>query len=329
MKMKITSAIAAAGALLVLPGAALGATPFGSPLTEIPSSGGNANATQCGNPPEASPCTRVLTALNSGGDFPVTAPMSGVVTRFRIRSDSPDLVTFRLARISEANGNTALGVGAGTGPTVTLAGSQQVEEFPARVLVQQGDHVALDASDTSAVHGSSGNTKMYQYAPPLADGQAPSGSTGAEDEELLVQAVIEADADGDGFGDETQDGCPGNRRATGECPVPDRKKPRITRLKLTPNLFVTGSRIRYRLSEDAKVTFKVKRCVRPVGTRCAQWKALRGKLVQKGKKGRNSKRLRKLRGQMLSPSRYKLVAVAVDAAGNRSAKKAKRFRVVL
>jgi hypothetical protein len=327
--MKITSVIAAAGALLALPGAALGATPFGSPLTENPSGGGNPNVTQCGTPPQASPCTRVLVALNSGADFPITAPMNGVVTKFRIKAASPDMVTFRLARLSEANGNTALGVGAGSGPTVKLGGTGQIEEFPARMNVQQGDHVALDAVETSAVFGSSGNTKMYEYAPPLADGQAPRGSTGNENEELLVQAVIEADADGDGFGDETQDGCPGSRRATGECPVPDRKKPRITRLKLTPNLFVTGSRIRYRLSENAKVTFKVKRCARPVGTRCAQWKALPGKLVQKGKAGRNSMRLRKLRGQRLSPSRYKLVAVAVDAAGNRSAKKAKRFRVVL
>ena len=39
MKRKITSAIAAAGALLALPGTAVGANPFGSPLTEDPSGG--------------------------------------------------------------------------------------------------------------------------------------------------------------------------------------------------------------------------------------------------------------------------------------------------
>jgi hypothetical protein len=36
---------------------------------------------------------------------------------------------------------------------------------------------------------------------------------------INAAAAVEPDADGDGYGDETQDGCPGNGAATGTCPV--------------------------------------------------------------------------------------------------------------
>ncbi len=36
-----------------------------------------------------------------------------------------------------------------------------------------------------------------------------------------VEAVLEADADKDGFGDETQDQCPSDATTQGPCPVPD------------------------------------------------------------------------------------------------------------
>ncbi len=36
---------------------------------------------------------------------------------------------------------------------------------------------------------------------------------------MNASAVVEPDADGDGFGDETQDGCLGNAAVQGACPV--------------------------------------------------------------------------------------------------------------
>jgi len=323
-------AVTGAAGLCALPAAADAATPFGSPLTEDPSGGNNANVTQCGSPPLPVPCTRVLTALNSGpATFPVTAPMNGVITKFRIKSGTPDLVTFRTARLSQITGQSALGIAAGTGPSVTLAGTGQIEEYPARVAVQAGDHVALDAISTNAQFGSNGSTKQYQFVPPLVSGQGPRGSTDNEDEELLVQAVLEPDADGDGFGDETQDGCPGNGSATGACPVPDTTKPVISRLRLRQSLFVLGTRVTYTLSEDARVTFRVQKCARPVGKRCALWRTLKGRIVRDGKAGRNRLRLRaRIGGRELAEGRYRLVARAVDPAGNKSARKRKRFRIV-
>jgi hypothetical protein len=42
--------------------------------------------------------------------------------------------------------------------------------------------------------------------------------------QIDVSAVLEADADHDGFGDETQDQCPTNGTTQGPCPVAPKKK---------------------------------------------------------------------------------------------------------
>jgi len=92
---------------------------------------------------------------------------------------------------------------------------------------------------------------------------------------------------------------------------------------------VLGTRVTYTLSEDARVTFRVQKCARPVGKRCALWRTLKGRIVRDGKAGRNRLRLRaRIGGRELAEGRYRLVARAVDPAGNKSARKRKRFRIV-
>ncbi|HLM09665.1 MAG TPA: hypothetical protein VK307_08135 [Thermoleophilaceae bacterium] len=191
-----------------------------------------------------------------------------------------------------------------------------IREFGARVPVKKGNHLALDGTNVWATVNNSGDKYTYVYSPPLTAGQGPRGSIDTAGE-LLVQAVMEPDADGDGFGDETQDGCPGNASATGACPVRDRTKPLMSRLRLRDSLFVRGTRVSYKLSEDARVSFRVQKCARPVGKRCALWRTLKRGIVKNGKAGRNSLRLRaRLAGRELADGRYKLVPRAVDPAGN-------------
>ena len=74
--------------------------------------------------------------------------------------------------------------------------------------------------------------------------------------------------------------------------------------------------IRYRLSEPALVTFRVQRRVRRAGR--VRYRTLRGSLRRQGRAGQNSVRIsRRFAGQRLARGRYRLVAVARDAAGNR------------
>jgi hypothetical protein len=105
-----------------------------------------------------------------------------------------------------------------------------------------------------------------------------------------------------------------------------------------------GTTVRYRLSEAATVTFTVERqsagrrsgrgCVKPNRTnrrarRCTRYVKVRGSFTHAGRAGANSfKFTGRLRGRKLSPARYRLVAVARDAAGNVSAARRSNFRIV-
>ena len=82
--------------------------------------------------------------------------------------------------------------------------------------MKKGDHLAIDGTNVNATYNSSGDKFSYLFAPPLVDGQGARGSTSVTGE-LLVQAVIEPDADHDGFGDETQDQCPTQANTQGPC----------------------------------------------------------------------------------------------------------------
>jgi hypothetical protein len=97
--------------------------------------------------------------------------------------------------------------------------------------------------------------------------------------------------------------------------APDTTPPKVTAYSLHPAAFTAaqGTTVRYRVSEPAKVTFSVQRGGRTVrrATRTSPAGANRFRLLGKG----------------LAPGSYGLVAMAVDAAGNRSSRVARPFRI--
>lgn len=367
--------VVAFGAALVLavPAAAEAATTFGSRLNQNP-----ANSGECAM--LATPCTiaaHIHPADPNGDPYSGGAPQDGVIVRFRIRAHggaAPASVTFRLANVTfpdPQNLDVALGTAAGTGPIVTVpadtGGDTPISEFAARLPVKRGNQLAIDGTTVQATY-SSGDEFSYRFDPPLVDGQGPRGSNGRTGE-LLVAAVVEPDSDGDGFGDETQDGCPTQASAQGPCPPgqEDRTSPALTGLALSPSIFRAaargpslsqargaqrprpvrpiGTRLRWRLSETATVTFRVQRaakgrrvggrCVRQTRRnrarrRCTRYVTLRGSFSHTGGAGANSARFSgRLRGRKLRPGRYRLLAEARDPAGNRTRRPAtRRFRIV-
>lgn len=92
--------------------------------------------------------------------------------------------------------------------------------FPARIPVQAGDRVGNTVgafgpiacqTATSGTVGATGATGV---------GAAPAEyGEGEEELRIPIFAVIEADVDGDGYGDETQDGCPQSALYHEACPV--------------------------------------------------------------------------------------------------------------
>lgn len=85
--------------------------------------------------------------------------------------------------------------------------------------------------------------------------------------------------------------------------------------------------VRYTLSEAATVTFKAQRRVKRRGK--LRWVKLPGALRHSGRAGANALGFDgRLKGRRLKPGRYRLVAVARDAAGNQAPPQRARFRVV-
>jgi hypothetical protein len=119
-------------------------------------------------------------------------------------------------------------------------------------------------------------------------------------------------------------------------PPPDRTRPRLARLSVSPSSFVPGNyggavaarvggRVAFSLSEPAVTTFTVQRAV---GGR-AGYRRLRGSFRRANAAGRNSFRfMGRLRGRPLKTGRYRLVAVSRDRAGNKARPAYRAFRVV-
>jgi hypothetical protein len=100
-------------------------------------------------------------------------------------------------------------------------------EFPARIPVSSGDLLALDRTRRAGgvFHGYAGDAsrRAAQFDPLLAlDAVGVDPSATGIGRELLLNADVEADKDGDGFGDETQDNCPSvaNDQTDNPCPRP-------------------------------------------------------------------------------------------------------------
>jgi hypothetical protein len=115
-------------------------------------------------------------------------------------------------------------------------------------------------------------------------------------------------------------------------PARDTLAPALTGLRLSHKVFAVGrartaiaariargTRVSYKLSEDAKVVVKIQR----VGK-----KRLVGTLTRTAKTGRNALAFSgRIGAKALRPGRYRAVITAVDAAGNRSAAQTVRFRI--
>jgi hypothetical protein len=328
-----TAALAASFVLLVLPQAGHAAITFGSRLNHDP-----ANSGECMG--MAAPCTiaSFIHPTDPNGDpYSGGAPVDGVITKLRIRAfgggDKPATVTFRLAEVTlpdPMNPGSALGLAAGTGPTVTVPAGDDEEtpilEFPASLPVKKGDHLAIDGTNVNATVNSSGDKFSYLFAPALADGEGARGSSDATGE-LLVQAVMEPSAGGP----DTADLCP-SQPTQGPC---DTAAPAVSALH------VSGGKVFYGLSENSTVGILLQRsaagrsvrgrCVAPTHSnskraRCTRLVAVGRGFSGPGSAGAHSLALPRFHGRKLSAGLYRLTLTASDPAGNK-ATTTRQFRI--
>jgi hypothetical protein len=163
-----------------------------------------------------------------------------------------------------------------------------------RIPVLAGDLLGMTVLSPGGCATLSGG--VFQYV----RGEAPTGtplayasSTGTLD----IAADVEPDADGDGYGDETQDGCPGQAASHGACDTtaPD------TRLTSGPTrTFKRKATFRF-ISEDPGARFECRLTGKNVKT--IQLKTFQPCTSPK-------------KYAKLKPGRYKVFVRAIDVAGN-------------
>lgn len=188
--------------------------------------------------PVTTPCAQTVTLQNAavahrapGG---ATVSSFGVITSWSMThgqvvnsSFMPATATSLTVNLRVIRGAGAAGIGAGKGPTEQLPQVPGTYTFPARLGVQAGDRIGYDLSFTPGNYGlraatSGGSGDEVGYAGIWPEGGTSPGyfSSGASYTYLPMNVTIEPDIDGDGYGDETQDGCPTNAAAQGPCPGP-------------------------------------------------------------------------------------------------------------
>jgi hypothetical protein len=159
--------------------------------------------------------TLVQLASDPANPLPLTVPEAGVLTRWTSKSELEGPVPERL-KVLRA---TAV---AGQFEVIGESAEQQVPDgintFNTRIPVQAGDRLGVYGAPSSGgltCPGKAGDHYGY-FA-----GNLPTGSAGTfeqADGRVAVSALVEPDADHDGFGDETQDRCPQSAAVQVACP---------------------------------------------------------------------------------------------------------------
>jgi hypothetical protein len=197
--MRLRLALATVLAALGPAAAAQAATTVGSDLTR---------------PATITPCVTSCTMF--GGDNTTTAPSAvapfdGVIVRWRVKAGSP-VAGVALRTLRSAGTGSYVGVASGDEESTTGPG---VATFDSRAPVKAGDIIGLEDTEGGAeIAASSSASAILTFS---SISSSPRIPTKQANRELLLNADIEPDADGDGYGDETQDLCPADATRHATC----------------------------------------------------------------------------------------------------------------
>ena len=145
----------------------------------------------------------------------LTAP-NGVITSFAVQAQGQVSLAVYRPNVRTDSSLVASGVGRAT---IQGTGPGTVARSAARIPVRQGDVLGIDIPSGSLFYAiESANSVVYNGLIDQANDtiDTQDGGLGI----LLFSANVEADADADGYGDETQDRCATDSTAQGVCPRP-------------------------------------------------------------------------------------------------------------
>lgn len=193
-------------------------------------------ATEFGDPCTATTGTSsteytVFGLASPSSPLPLAAPSAGVITSWKLtlvtppEGPIPAIIpqTLKVMRVNSAT-HTAQVVGEASG----LVGSG-VNTIPARIPVEAGDRLAVYGHGPITYKGSTSEVGTLLCEGSGGDlvgaikGSVAPGASGPFEEVSEIRipavAVLEPDADHDGFGDETQDACPQSAATQAPCPA--------------------------------------------------------------------------------------------------------------
>ncbi|MEA2330997.1 MAG: hypothetical protein QOH58_1135 [Thermoleophilaceae bacterium] len=203
---KLVLPVAVVAVLLAAPAGAqaitIGSDSLGSPAGDT---------VQCGT---YDPC--VLIQDDIGGGLIRVPSGDWIVTSWRTRGASGSMA-LEVLQPTGGTSSSLEGTFKSESAEVLGAGGGSVQQFPTRLPASGGDMigVAIDAAGGIGANAAGPGTTFYE-APPTANFTTNLSGT----YELLLQATLEPDSDGDGFGDATQDGCSTSPSTQGACPQP-------------------------------------------------------------------------------------------------------------
>jgi hypothetical protein len=279
--------------------------------------------------------------IGTAGAPSYTAPAPGVITSWSAQlGNGADAGSYELA-LHTLRPFFASYIDTGQDREVVPLAAAQLETlltFSARLPVQAGDTIGLWVFGAEGVSGpgvfvnpeaADGDTVGRIDAPEPVLGDQFTIPATFTNSRLLISAVIEPDADNDGFGDETQDKCPASAATQGACPAapppPDKTAPAFTVSRSALRLSKKGSISFFVTSNEAATgvagaTVNLGKTAKVVRFKRAKIKLAAGKrtrvTLKLAKKKIPSVR-RSLRKKRLTA---KVVLTLQDSAGNKRAK---------
>lgn len=165
-----------------------------------------------------SPGILLQTGVASGNSYVI--PSNGVITGWSFQDGATPVSGLKLKVARPAGGSNYAIVGESS---VGIQSPNVINSFPTRIPVQSGEIIGLYQTGSGDCALSTGNLldTFAANGSDLPPGSSPAPFSTAATDKLPIAAVVEPDADGDGFGDETQDKCPGVFGSVQGCPKAD------------------------------------------------------------------------------------------------------------
>ena len=197
---------------LALPTSASAATVFGADLTQ--------------DPLYTTSAFSIVTVIDPGGAANTGAPISGILTSVRLKTSggggSGVIKVLTLTDHADSSTYTFLNDGPEVPISVTPSVSPHVTEVLTRRPIAAGQKLAIEMDDAGGTIYEAYNdpTAECAYTSNHAVGTSIDYSTvGCNENPPLLSGTIEADADHDGYGDDTQDQCPTDATTQAPCPT--------------------------------------------------------------------------------------------------------------